>query len=248
VNPATVSRTRRVATTLGEDLFGYALAGAGIGVFLLVANIVPNAVWADIEHSMWSGASVVFQYLLVGVGVTVGAGYMPVYVGHGVTRRDFTAGALVALACLAAGAALATTAGFGVERLVYEVADWPHVLDNPDNHIYDRPDQYGAIVVELVGLYLTHILAGLVVISALFRLGWVLAAPVMAAGVAIAVGAEVALASGVGVPIGDWLGLAAPSAGVGLAVTAVLVVIGTGLVAAMLAGVEIESRDAPPWR
>lgn len=240
--------SRRVAATLGEDMFGYALVGAGIGVFLLVANIVPNAVWGDIEHSMWAGASVLFQYLLVGVGVTVGAGYMPVYVGHGITRRDFTVGALVALAGLAVGAALATTAGFGVERLVYAIADWPHVLDDPDNHVYDRPDQYGAIVVELLGLYLTHILAGLVVIAGLFRLGWVLGAPVMAAGAAIALGAEVALGSGLGIPVGDWLGLDPPSTGAGLAVTAALVVAGAWLVAALLGGVELESKDAAPWR
>jgi hypothetical protein len=244
----TTSPTRRVVTTLGEDMFGYAITGVGIGVVVFVANIVPNAVWGEIDSSVWTGASVFFQYLMLAVGVTVAYSHMPVYLGHGITRRDFTTGALVVLGGLAVGAAVATTLGFGVEHLVYRIADWPHVLDNQAMHVYERPDEYGLILVEVLSLYVTHAIAGLVIVTGIARLGAVVGSVVLVAGVAIALGAEMALASGIGAPLGAWLGVEAPSAAVGVAVAAGLAVVGTLAARALLVAVELDSTDATPWR
>ena len=91
-------------------------------------------------------------------------GYVPVMVTQGVTRRAAADGSLVAVAGLALAGALATTLAFAVEDLVFALNDWPHVLGGArDMHIYDRPDQYGLILVEVLALYATHVVAGMVI-------------------------------------------------------------------------------------
>ena len=116
-------------------------------------------------------------------------------------------------------------------------------------HIYDRPDQYGLIFVELFGLYVTHAVAGMLIVAALFRLGWLFGSVFLLAGVGVAVGAEVALGSGAaGVLVRDWLDMDPPPVGVGLAIAAGLAVAGAVLARALLAGVTIETKDAALWR
>ena len=242
---------RRAAGALGTDLAGYTLVWVGVGAVLLTINLVANGVWGDIDGSVWDGTASIFQYAMLAAGIMVVSGYLPVYVTHGLTRRDVTTGAIIALVGLSAVAALATTVGYGVEHLVFAVADWPHVLveSEHDMHIYDQPDQYGLIFVELFGLYVTHAIAGMLIVAGLFRLGWVFGGPLVLAGVGVAVGAELALGSGAaGVLVRDGLDLGAPPAGVGVAVTAALAVAGVMMARRLLAGVSIETKDAALWR
>lgn len=240
----------RAAGGIGADLAFYALVWVGVGVALLTINLVANGVWGEIDGSVWDGTASIFQYAMLGGGVMVVAGYLPVYLTHGITRRDFTTGATIALVGLAAVAALATTAGYLVESVVFDVADWPHVLTGEhEMHIYDRPDQYGLIAVELFSLYVTHAIAGMLIVAALFRLGWVFGSVFFLAGVGVAVGSEVALASGAaGVLVREWLELGPPPLGVGLLITAALAVAGALLTRMLLTGVVIETKDAALWR
>jgi hypothetical protein len=251
VSTTTEHPSRRAARALGADLAGYTLMWAGVGAALLTINLVANGVWGEVDGSVWDDTASIFQYAILAAGIMVVCGHLPVYVTHGLTRRDVTTGAIVALVGLSAVAALATTLGYGVEHLVFAVADWPHVLAEREHdiHIYDRPDQYGLILVELFGLFVTHAVAGMLIVAAPFRLGWVFGAPVILAGVGVAVGAELALGSGAaGILVRDWLDLGTPPAGVGVAVTAALAVAGVGLARWLLAGVTIETKDAALWR
>jgi hypothetical protein len=250
VSASTTRPSRRAAGALGGDLFFYALMWSGVGIALLTVNLVANGVWGHVQGSAWDGSASLFQYAMLGAGIMVAASYLPVYVSHGLTRRDFATAALVALVGLAAGAALATTIGYGIEHVVFQVADWPHVLDSErDLHIYDRPDQYGLIAVELFGLYVTHALGGLLIMAALFRLGWLFGALVALVGIAVAVGAEMALAAGfAGAVLAEWLDVSAPPTGVGVAIAAALAVLAAVLARVLLAGVTIETKDAALWR
>lgn len=240
----------RAAGALGADLSFYALVWTGVGAALLIINLVANTVWGDLEASIWDGNASIFQYAMLGAGIMVVAGYLPVYLTHGITRRDVTSGALIALVGLAVVAALATTAGYLVESVVFDVAGWPHVLGGEhEMHIYDSPDQYGLIFVELFFLYATHAIAGMLIVAALFRLGWVFGSVFLLAGAGVAVGAELALGSGAaGVLIRDWLDIGAPPVAVGLLIAGGLAVGGALLTRALLAGVVIESKDAALWR
>jgi hypothetical protein len=240
----------RVAGILGGHLLFYGLVWTGIGALLLTANLVANGVWGDVDASVWNGQHSVFQYAMLAGGVMVVTGYLPAMIANGVTRRAAVDGGLVALAALAVGGAVLTTLAFAVEHLVFSINDWPHVLDDAmDLHIYERPDQYGLILVEVLGLYLTHALAGTVIGAGLFRYGAARGGGWLVIGVLIAVVSEYLLASGfVGVRLGDALGLDHPPVGAGIAGAVAIGVAGVVATRWLARGMPITIRHAAWWR
>ena len=235
-----------MAGLLGGHLFFYFLIWVGIGVALLTANLIASGVWGDVDGSVWDGQSSVFQYAILAGGIMVVTGYVPIMVAQGVTRRAAADGSLVAVAGLAVAAALATTLAYGVEHVVFAVNDWPHVLGGTrELHIYDSPDQYGLILVEVLALYATHVVAGMVIGAGFFRFGWVWGIPYLLGGVALAVVGEFLVASGfAGVRVGDALGLDAPPVGVGVAGVVALVAVGAVTARRVIRGLPVEVRDA----
>jgi hypothetical protein len=139
---------------------------------------------------------------------------------------------------------------FGVEHLVYDVADWPHVLfDAADRHIYDRPDQYGLIFVETTVLFATHLLSGLLIGAAYYRFGafggTLLLAP---AYLVPTVASEMALGGGwTGPAANRALDLTPPSTATGLAISLAVGLLGVLGVFALVRDVPIENQQAC-WR
>jgi hypothetical protein len=240
----------RVAGILGGHLLFYALVWTAIGAVLLTGNLVANGVWGEVDGSAWDGQSIVFQYAFLAGGIVVVTGYLPTMISQGVTRRAALDGGLVALGALAAAGAALTTLAFGIEDLVFAANDWPHVLaGTEDLHIYDRPDQYGLILVEVTAQYLVHAVAGLVIGGGIFRFGWVWGAAFVVAGAALAVVGEYLMGSGfVGVRLGDAVGLDAPPVGVGIAGSVGVVAAGALMARWLARGMPIETRHASWWR
>jgi hypothetical protein len=250
VEPRTHAGASRVAGLLGSHLLFYLLIWIGIGAALLTVNLVANGIWGDVDSSAWDGQSSIFQYAILAGGIMVVTGYVPVLVTQGVTRRAAADGSLVAVGGLALAGAVVTTLAFPIERLVFAVNDWPHVLGGTrELHIYDSPDQYGLILVEVLALYVTHVLAGMVIGAGLFRFGWVWGAPFLLAGVALAIVGEYLVRSGfAGVRLGEAIGLEAPPVGAGLAGVVALVAIGALGVRRLVGGMPIEAEYARWWR
>jgi hypothetical protein len=242
--------TSRVAGILGGHLSFYWLIWVGIGAVLLTAQLVANGVWGDVDASLWDGQASIFQYAMLAGGIMVVTGYVPVIVTQGVTRRAAVDGSLVAVAGLALAGAVATTLAFAVEDLVFALNDWPHVLDSDlEMHIYDRPDQYGLILLEVLALYATHVVAGMVIGAGLFRFGWVRGTGYLLGGVALAVVGEYLVGSGfAGVRLGDVLGLDQPPVGAGLAGVAALLAAGTACTRRLIRGLPVDIRHAAWWR
>lgn len=241
----------RVAGVLGVELFFYALMWAGIALALTALNLVGTNAWGAADNaSAWEGTTVLLQYVMIGGGLMLAVTHLPLYVTHGITRRDFAAGALLALGALAVGAALAATLAFAVERLVFAAFDWPHVLGGDRAvHLYDSPDQYGVIFVELVTSYAAHLVGGLVIGAALYRLGWVVGSAVMLAGVAVILGAEMAVATGLGGAMLTWWFDADPlHAALGVAIALGLTAAGALVARALIVGTPVETTDAAWWR
>jgi hypothetical protein len=241
----------RTAGALGAELFFYALMWAGIALALTALNLVGNGVWgADDPTSAWEGTSVLLQYVMIAGGLMVAVNHLPLYVTHGVTRRDFAAGTFLTFAGLAVGAALAATLAFAVERVVFAAFDWSHVLGgDPTVHLYDSPDQYGVIFVELATSYAAHLVGGLVIGAALYRLGWVVGSAVMLAGVAVIIGAEMAVATGLGgAMLGWWFDADPLHAALGVAIALGLAVVGALVARALIVGTPVETTDAAWWR
>ncbi len=252
-DPGTPSPTRpalRASFALGGDLGVYALISAGVALALFVINTAANGAFGEIEESIWSGVSTLVQYMLLGGGLMVAVNYLPLFVAHGVTRHDFWSAAVLALLVLAVVAAALTTGLFAVEHLVYDAADWPHVLANPDaDHIYDRPDQYGLIFVELVSLFVPHVASGLLVGAGYYRLGWVFGTGFLVVALLPAVVSEIVLGAGwIGLVINEAFDLTPPAAGIGVLIA--LAAGGIGLWGAryLIRHMPIDNQQIAWWR
>ncbi|MEJ3747205.1 hypothetical protein WEI85_28465 [Actinomycetes bacterium KLBMP 9797] len=108
------------------------------------------------DISIWStsGASAP-KYFLFALGIAM-IGQFPVYIGHGLTRREFARGALLYFALLATIYGATMALGFAAERPVYVSAGLMAGLDEP-YPVQSLADGFTVLVEEsLVGLsYLT---------------------------------------------------------------------------------------------
>jgi hypothetical protein len=86
----------------------------------------------DTDVSIWatSGGSAP-KYFLLAIGVMLTTVYLPVYVGNGVTRRDYALGASLYVLAVAAVYAVIMTLGFAFEHALYTSADLMGGLDEP---------------------------------------------------------------------------------------------------------------------
>jgi hypothetical protein len=230
----------RVAFVLAGDLAMYALTWTGIVAGLYAFNMVINTTIGESrDSSLWDVGVLVVRYALLAGGIVVARSYVPVFVVHGITRRDsYTGGVPVALG-LAVLVALGATLVFWFESIGYEAAGWPHDMAGRDAYrIYDALDQYGLVLVELLAVSVAHIVSGLLIGSAMERWGDAggLFIPVAVLPAAIT---EMVLGAGI---VGMWLvdltGIESPAPGVAVAISAVVV-------AAGVAGIRLLTRDAP---
>ena len=239
-----------VAVCLGGELFFYGLFWSGIVLALLTLNVAANGVFGTVEASVWAGGFDLTRYLFVAAGAMVIVACLPMYVAQGITRRAFIAGAIpagLAVAFLATGAA---TAVYGLEGVVYDIADWPHVLDaGRDRHLYDRPDDYGPIFVELFAVYSAQLMSGMAIAATFYRFGPVIGVLFVPLTALPAVATEMALgAGGAGQVIGDALDLTPPAATAGLLVSAGALVAGGLGIRALVKDITIDNQTVVWWR
>ena len=153
----TASRWKLARHRLADDTVAVALLWAGFFVFVTMVTLGVSA-FRPIEVSGWEVGSQLPRWFLGGIGVYLTAVYLPLYIAHGYTRREFLAQAPVATAATVAVAALLMTVGYGLERVIYGVADWPQVLQQ--SHLFAAPDQYGLILLEFLLLFAVWAAAG----------------------------------------------------------------------------------------
>ncbi len=111
-------------------------------------------------------ATLWYQFAMM---VVVFVGYAGVHVAHGMTRRSFVMGSLLAAAGTAVGYAVTITLLLLVERWAYQEFGWYHGLSNIDAEVLDSglwPYAWGSVLVFVVGN-----LSGLLVAAAYYRLG-----------------------------------------------------------------------------
>jgi hypothetical protein len=239
----------RVATWLGAELFFYFLAWAGIAVLILAVSLGVEGGLGSVDGSTWEGLVTTAHYVLLAGGIGLVVNFLPMYVAYGITRRHFLAGALPVGVGLALLAALAGTLVFALEGAVFDVADWRHVLENAaDRHIYDRPDQYGLILPELAVQFAAHLVSGMLIGAAYYRLGGGLGTLLIVPAVVPAVVSEMALGGGwVGVGINRALDLTPPSTATGLAIAIAATALGAVGVWAVVRDMPIENQQSW-WR
>lgn len=149
----TTSTPQRVRAILRQrvaaDVFGLPVVWGLLvaGVALLVGGVAlfrPGT----IDVSGWEQAAQLARWYAGAVGVYVTAVYLPLYVAHGYTRREFAAQAPAFIAAWAAAFALLMTAGFALETLAYRVFGWTQALTG--THLYASPTEYPLVFTEFL--------------------------------------------------------------------------------------------------
>lgn len=247
---ATDHPVARAAVAIGSDLFVYAGVWALVAVGLVAINLTANGVFGHVDASVWAGMSGFVPYLVLVGGLMAAVYYLPMLVVHGLTRRDIVAGAAVALVAVSLAAAVAVTALFALEHLVYGWADLAHVLPGDDSRrIYDTPDQYGLILLEGVALFVPSAVSGLLVGAGYYRSGWVLGTLFLPIALLPQAVTEMALDAGwVGAVVNEQLDRGARSTGMAVLVAAVAALVGMVGVRLLTRRIPIDHAQVALWR
>ncbi|NNH73203.1 hypothetical protein HLB23_25665 [Nocardia uniformis] len=150
---------------------GLVVLWAGMLVLsLLVTGIV--SLFKDITISGWSAWVYISPWYMLGMGIYVTAVHLPMYIEHGVTRRRCMPQALLfGLLLVTVGAALITL-GFGIERALYAVVDWPQTLGESDDGLFTAADQYGRIFLGFWLGFAIFLAVGAAIGAAFYRKAW----------------------------------------------------------------------------
>jgi hypothetical protein len=134
------------------------------------------AIWGEIESSVWEKAGGVVRFAAAFMVAWLVYTYLPIYVAHGVTRREFMQKLTVFTVAFSALLGALSMLGYLLEGLVYEVADWPHELT--DEHSFDSTSELGTILVTHCLAFLVWATIGAIVGAAIYRHddGWGLVA------------------------------------------------------------------------
>ncbi|WP_157554501.1 hypothetical protein [Nocardia crassostreae] len=147
------------------------------------------------------------------MGIYVTAVYLPLYLAHGITRREFGKQALLFGAALVTAGAALMTLGFAIERLVYAVADWPQKLDSGARGLYSSTHQYGWMFLSFWLTFAVYLAVGAAIAAAFYRRAWGGLGGVLLIPVGLLLIASTALTGITSVPVGDLANTLAGDAG-----------------------------------
>lgn len=119
--------------------------------------------------SVWENSLQPMRYFPLAMAIIFGAGMLPTYVAHGVTRREFAIGAGVVIVGTSLAVAVVGLIGFGVEDLVYGMLGHTRVFESP--HLYATPGDVAWVAVEYALMTVVHMAAGLLIGLSYYRFG-----------------------------------------------------------------------------
>jgi hypothetical protein len=140
-----------------------------IMLFVYAVIVASVSTQADADVSIWatSGGSAP-KYFLLALGIMLSV-QLPIFVGNGVTRRDFAAGASMYVAVIALGYGALMAAGFAVEHAIYSANDLLTVQKDP-YPVQSVADGLGMFVGEtIVGM--VYLCVGWLIGTSFYRLG-----------------------------------------------------------------------------
>ncbi|GAA0404658.1 hypothetical protein Acor_23790 [Acrocarpospora corrugata] len=176
--------TRLLAANLA--LAALLWAGFVVAIGLVTAGI---AVFGEVSGSVWEPAAQLPRLYVLFTGVSLVREYLPMYIAHGQTRRQFGGQAAITLAVFAPVLAALMTAGYLLENGFHALAGWPQGLERP--HLFTSTTQVPLIFSEYLIEFLAWAVAGALISAAFYRWegGGLLTIPVGVALVLVAAGA-----------------------------------------------------------
>lgn len=136
-------------------------------VALVAAAAVGIATFGRVTGSVWDPAATILRWFALGYGSYLIGTLLPTYVAHGQTRRDVMAQLTVFILVGGTLFAALMTLGYALERLLYGLAGWPHVLRA--GRLFTAADQYGLIFLTMCGVLLVWTIAGALLSAGFYR-------------------------------------------------------------------------------
>lgn len=165
-NPAVrvgVTMTTGFAATLGLFL---AIVAA---IFIVVG--VATATFGDVTGSVWQTAGAgAFKYFPMAIAIMLTTVLLPIYVAQGVTRRQCAVGMSLFIVAWSLLLTVAMVIGFAIEAGAFAALGWPHEFDAP--HLFSSWTQVHLVVAEYFTLIATHMMAGWLIGTTYYILGW----------------------------------------------------------------------------
>ncbi|HEX8005202.1 MAG TPA: hypothetical protein VF482_02100 [Trebonia sp.] len=173
---------------LAANLVLAALLWAGYLVVIVLIT-VGIAVFGQVRGSVWEPAAQLPRLYVLFTGVSLVREYLPMYIAHGQTRRQFGGQAAITIALFAPFMAALMAAGYLLENGFHALAGWPQGLARP--HLFASTGQLPLIFSEYLIEYLAWAVAGALIGAGFYRWqgGGLLTIPVGIAMVLVAAGA-----------------------------------------------------------
>jgi hypothetical protein len=209
--------------------------------FVVIVGLITVGfgIFATVSRSAWELAASLPRWYALFVGVTLVYEFLPLYLGHGQTRRQFAAQAGVTVGLLAPLFAALLVVGYLLEALLYNLAGWPQTLNR--EHLFSSPTQVPLVFAEHLVQFLAWLAAGALIGAGFYRwrAGGLLTVPV---GLVLVLLAESAIGSRA--PwIGNRLSLDLPqSPGLALALGLGTIVVGLALSWSVVRDVPLRNR------
>ncbi|GAA0915071.1 hypothetical protein [Nonomuraea longicatena] len=134
---------------------------------VLVAVTLAVHFFGDLTHSAWEAAATVPRWYMVINGAMLIHSFLPLYIAHGQTRRQFGAQAAVAALVFVPLVSVAMTLGYLLESGLYALLDRPQVLRQ--SHLFTEPSQVHLVLLEYVVEYLACFAAGMFMGAGFYR-------------------------------------------------------------------------------
>lgn len=142
-----------------------------IGVALIAAAI---ATLGTITSSVWEKATQAPRWFSGVWGIYQTAVYLPLFIAHGYTRREFAGQVVRVAGGYAVVLSVLITAGFALEWAAYRMLGWPQVIE--DGHLFfSAPTELHLVLVQYVFTFFAWIAVGALVGAAFYRYrqgGW----------------------------------------------------------------------------
>ncbi|GAA3474678.1 hypothetical protein [Nonomuraea roseola] len=137
--------------------------------YLVVITLVTVGigVWGELNESVWEKAVQLTRWYALFVGVALVTEFLPLFIAHGQSRRQFGFQAAVTIAIFAPFLSALLVISFLLESLLYGLTGWTWALGQA--HLFSAPTQIPMIFLEYTVMFVGWLVAGVFVSSAFYR-------------------------------------------------------------------------------